>query len=410
MTYVDLGYNDLLKIPNTVDLADGITNANADQILGSGSVGFSQTSLNTLQTNQNMESKNYIPGISGWKIYGSGAAEFQLIASKGYIKVYSQDTEPSGGTYYQGDLWYDTNDSNKRYVYKGAVWVLDEGISKWSQIIDDGGKPDDNATVGAIWSGTGANLINIPTLLTAPTGTGLFTDNTHLGYYTASAWKTYIDNTGNLVLGDIAGGGIGLAWNQAAGTLNIKGSITMSGGSISWADVSAPSYSQVTGTKPPTDATNGATLGVNVAGGGSGANQISNSGYVTTIDGDSITTGTITVGSSSVGLTVNSGGDIVMNSQNSSSFSSILFRNGSAGWDMSYIGSGGGGYTSGDFLFEPVSTNQTFSIGSFMLTTEGIYTNLAVYGNAYISGILNANQVLIKTSGRLQIPVGTNLY
>lgn len=40
------------------------------------------------------------------------------------------------------------------------------------------------------------------------------------------------------------------------GNVTIRGNITMEGGSITWANITAPSYTQVTGTKPPTDANN----------------------------------------------------------------------------------------------------------------------------------------------------------
>lgn len=194
------------------------------------------------------------------------------------------------------------------------------------------------------------------------------TDTAHAGYY--------IGNTG-IFMGN-AGDTKSIKYDISAGTFVLKG-IT-----LSWGDVSGSG-------KPADNATVGATLGVNVAGGGSGANQISNSGYVTTINGNSITTGTITVGSSSVGLTVNSGGDIVMNSVNGSSFSSIIFRNGSAGWDMSYVGSGGSGYNPGELLFEPMANGQNFSIGSFALTTVGVYTGLRVYGDVSFSGTLDVS-------------------
>ena len=151
MSYEDYGYNALLTIVKPDN--NQITEKNNLLMVSDGTIDFDQTTLGTIRTRQGIQSANYIPGISGWKIYGNGAAEFQLIASKGYVKVYSQDTPPTGGTYYQGDLWYDTNDGNKRYVYDGASWVVDEGISGWSQIIDDdGNKPDNNATYGATWN------------------------------------------------------------------------------------------------------------------------------------------------------------------------------------------------------------------------------------------------------------------
>jgi hypothetical protein len=90
------------------------------------------------------------------------------------------------------------------------------------------------ATVGATW---GTNLYSIPATLGAPSGTGLFLSATNMGYYTASAWKTYIDSSGNMILGDIAGGNTGISWNQATGVLSIKGAIsitnTIPSGSVS---------------------------------------------------------------------------------------------------------------------------------------------------------------------------------
>jgi len=115
-------------------------------------------------------------------------------------------------------------------------------------------------------------------------------------------------------------------------------------------------------------------------------------GYIKTslLSADNIQTGTLTVdpGASKVsGITVQSGGAITLNSVNSTSFSDIRFRNGSAGWDMRYIAGGGGGYTAGDFLVEPVANGQNFSIGSFPLTTIGINTNFSVFGTSNLYNI-----------------------
>jgi hypothetical protein len=111
------------------------------------------------------------------------------------------------------------------------------------------------ATVGATW---GVNLNSIPSTLAAPAGTGLFLDSTHLGYYTANAWKTYIDNSGNMNLGDVAAGGAGLSWNQGTGVLNIRGAINITSGSIP--------YANVTGTPTIPTNTNQLADGANLGG------------------------------------------------------------------------------------------------------------------------------------------------
>lgn len=99
----------------------------------------------------------------------------------------------------------------------------------WSTQVSGTGKPADNATVGATW---GTNLYSIPTTLTAPSGSGLYLSSTYMGFYNGSAWKTYMDNAGNLVLGDYVGGNKGLYWDQSGGILNIRGNIYATAGNI----------------------------------------------------------------------------------------------------------------------------------------------------------------------------------
>jgi hypothetical protein len=60
----------------------------------------------------------------------------------------------------------------------------------------------------------------------APTGQGLFLGSTALGYYSSSAFKTYMDNTGNFFLTGSAGDF--LVWNGSV--LTINGAINITGG------------------------------------------------------------------------------------------------------------------------------------------------------------------------------------
>lgn len=188
-----------------------------------------------------------------------------------------------------------------------------------------------------------------------------FTDTVNPWWYQSNKWIYF-----------------GTAWDTKSLKYDVSAwTIVFKGVDLSWSDITGSG-------KPDDNATAGATLGVNVSGGSTDSNKIDNSGYLTNITADSITTGTITVGSSSVGLTVDSGGDILMESSNGYSFSSILFRNGSSGWDVSYVGAGGGGYNAWELLFEPQGGSSTISFGSFGLTTVGIYTQLNVFGDVTI--------------------------
>lgn len=43
--------------------------------------------------------------------------------AQGKSKTYVSASEPTGGTYNEGDLWIDTDDGNKLYRYNGTAWV-----------------------------------------------------------------------------------------------------------------------------------------------------------------------------------------------------------------------------------------------------------------------------------------------
>lgn len=70
-----------------------------------------------------------------------------------------------------------------------------------------------------------------PTLFDTPSGSGLFLDETHLGYYSGGVWQTYMDNSGNFSLGD-APANNGLFWSQSDAALLINGEMIITDGSI----------------------------------------------------------------------------------------------------------------------------------------------------------------------------------
>jgi len=69
----------------------------------------------------------------------------------------------------------------------------------------------------------------IPTTAVTPASAGLFLGSNYLGYHSGSAWRTYMDNSGNFAL--IGGGTHGLSWNANTGVLTIAGAISILSGS-----------------------------------------------------------------------------------------------------------------------------------------------------------------------------------
>lgn len=131
--------------------------------------------------------------------------------------------------YNVGDLWLTstsaaTGDLKKCKTerltgdYSASDWVI---ATKYTQ--------------GADWA---TNLLNIPGVLGTPSGAGLYLGSTHLGYYDSSAWKTYMDSSGNFYLGGASGKfqwtastdtGIISGWTLNATTLSTLGIILDAG-------------------------------------------------------------------------------------------------------------------------------------------------------------------------------------
>lgn len=59
---------------------------------------------------------------------------------------------------------------------------------------------------------------------------GLYTGDDHLGFFSESVWKTYMDSQGDFYLTSSAAGGGFLAWSSAQGRLQILGDINIQGG------------------------------------------------------------------------------------------------------------------------------------------------------------------------------------
>ena len=127
---------------------------------------------------------------------------------------------------------------------------------EWGAVKGTTDAPDDNATWGSDWF---SSLQNKPSRFNeTPSATGLYLTPTYSGYWnnTTGAFKTYMDSSGNFHL-DGTSGQQGLTWDAGTETLTIAGEITL----LSNSDVD---YTLVSGTKPPSDATKGATWGTDL--------------------------------------------------------------------------------------------------------------------------------------------------
>jgi len=77
--------------------------------------GQAQTDINAATSTAN--------AASSTATSASSTATNALNAANSKIKSYYQNDAPTGGTYVDGDLWFDLNDQNKAYRWNGSSWV-----------------------------------------------------------------------------------------------------------------------------------------------------------------------------------------------------------------------------------------------------------------------------------------------
>ena len=93
----------------------------------------------------------------------AAAATAAQSTADGKNKVYRQDAQPSGGTYVSGDIWFDTDDNNKIYRYSGTAWVA----------VQLGGNALANVNANSITAGTiDASVITVSNITASNISTG----------------------------------------------------------------------------------------------------------------------------------------------------------------------------------------------------------------------------------------------
>lgn len=225
-------------------------------------------------------------------------------------------------------------------------------------------------------------LTNQPTASTgailvapAPSGAGLYLGSTNLGYYSGSAWTTYMDSSGNFYLGGTSGS---LQWNGT--TLTIVGNGTFSGALSAATGTFSGTLSAATGSFSGTITASSGTIG----------------GW--TIGASALTGGTVTL-SSAGSITVGSG----VNKFTSSS-GGVVF--GTAGAVSITVNATGGQI----FLNAVDATGTTVAgIGSVSNGVGGLFTTALFWsGNASASGNLTINSTTYCYFNRGTNPPNTN--
>jgi len=229
------------------------------------------------------------------------AATAAQTTADGKNKVYRQTTQPSGGTYVEGDLWFDTDDDNKIYRYTSGSWgtavtLGNNALASISANKITAGTID--ASVITV-SNINAGNISTGTLAAARIATGsLDATKISAGTITASQIAAATITATNLAAGTLS------ASNITTGTLSASVGLTAQTGTIGGFTIT-PTYLGGSG---------GFTLNANGQIDGGGANTIfygkGNFGGGTAGSETLIVTGASNFNGALTGLNITANGDL----------------------------------------------------------------------------------------------------
>lgn len=162
------------------------------------------------------------PDTGGKKVYDELTGEWIDIkdpaaqaSADGKNTIYRQDSQPSGGTYVTGDVWFDTDDDNKIYRYSSATstWV---GFTLGNNALA-------SISANKITAGTiDASVITVSNLDAGSITTGTLTGRTISG-------------------GTITGAIINLAGTNSYGTFTLTNTLRYGSPSLTWGPTATPS-------------------------------------------------------------------------------------------------------------------------------------------------------------------------
>jgi hypothetical protein len=291
------------------------------------------------------------------------------ISAGGILSGAGGGTVTIGGLGYTGALNATANQSDlttNNAIASAALTAAWATVSSKPTEITDGRITTAISSAGLVVSGVKPGIV-----VSVAGGAGLYLGSDYLGYYSGSAWKTYMDNSGNFYL---SGAGSGyLSWTASTSTLTVNGTIT-----------GTSTINGVAASTVVSNADYGATRSV----GDVTATVLASSGTSITVTSSTL----FRAGSGLGGLFIGSGGLFGKNSAGTETFA-ISATTGEATFSGTLSAAGGtlGAITSGTITG---ATVQTASSGTrVVLNSSGLKTydlngNLIVHIGA-ISGAIS---------------------
>jgi hypothetical protein len=147
----------------------------------------------------------------------------------GKAAIFRQNDAPTATGRTVGDMWIDSNDGNKVYVWNSTEWAATpDGTYDQTVLINSTSASLSSSVALDIFTDQTGRLVGTPSTSSA----GLYLGDSALGFYSASEWRTYMADNGNFYL--TGSDGNFLTWD--GGQLSIKGSINITGGNAATSD------------------------------------------------------------------------------------------------------------------------------------------------------------------------------
>jgi hypothetical protein len=169
----------------------------------------------------------------------SAEAAAALSTANGKNKIYRQTTQPTGGTYADGDLWFDTDDDNKMYRYSSTPSPVWTGFTLGNNALS-------NISANKITAGTiDASVITVSNInagnIVAGTLTGISIVGVTIDIGGPDTTSFHVDVNGNMWIGGatyaaapfkISSAGFVTSTNGAtfSGSINSNGDASFAGG------------------------------------------------------------------------------------------------------------------------------------------------------------------------------------
>ena len=243
----------VLEIAGAINITGG--NA-ATQDYVTGSIDTISGSLASSISSSNSELSSSISSSNA--TLGSQLNAVESLA-EGKTSIFKQATAPATESRINGDMWIDSDDQNKVYIFDigTETWVTTpDGTYDQTDLINQTSSSLSGSIALDIFTDATGKLVRTPNTSSA----GLYLGDTNLGFYDDGEWKTYMANNGNFYL--TGSDSNYLFWDGTS--LNIAGSINITSGnaattsSVSDAQIAAQNFAATASANAVTSGSNAA--------------------------------------------------------------------------------------------------------------------------------------------------------